>query len=110
MRISGWSSDVCSSDLVRNLIVQSQTTTASHEAGAGERITLDALLGLYQVDEALSAPPPKTIGIVDDVLTAGTHFRAAHNLLSARFPGVPIVGIFIARRIFPNPFGDSSAG
>src|SRR3546814_15266561 len=33
---------------VRNLIVQSQSTTASHEAGAGERITLDALLGLYQ--------------------------------------------------------------
>ena len=95
---------------VRNLIVQSQSTTASHEAGAGERITLDALQALYQVDEALSAPPPKTIGIVDDVLTAGTHFRAAHNLLSARFPGVPIVGIFIARRIFPNPFGDSSAG
>src|SRR3546814_3844478 len=28
---------------VRNLIVQSQSTTASHEAGAGKRITLDAL-------------------------------------------------------------------
>ena len=95
---------------VRNLIVQSQSTTASHEAAAGDRITLEALQGLYQIDETLAAPPPKTIGIVDDVLTAGTHFRAAHNLLSARFPGAPIVGIFIARRIFPNPFGDAAAG
>lgn len=95
---------------VRNLIVQSQSTTASHEAAAGERITLEALQALYQIDETLAVPPPKTIGIVDDVLTAGTHFRAAHDLLAARFPRAPIVGIFIARRIFPSPFGDPAAG
>jgi hypothetical protein len=41
------------------------------------------------------------MAILDDVLTAGTHFRAMSIVLSQRFPGVPIVGLFIARRVFP---------
>jgi len=44
------------------------------------------------------------IGILDDVLTAGTHFRAMQTVLSDRFPGVPIIGLFVARRVFQNPF------
>ena len=37
--------------------------------------------------------------LVDDVLTAGSHFRAAKDLLSLNFPGVPVVGLFVARRV-----------
>ena len=48
-------------------------------------------------------PFPREIGIVDDVLTAGTHYRAMHDTLRERFPQVPIIGIFIARRVFPEP-------
>ena len=49
------------------------------------------------------APPAKAKGImiVDDVLTAGTHYRAMQTVLSQRFPGVPINAIFMARRVFP---------
>jgi hypothetical protein len=46
------------------------------------------------------------IGVFDDVLTVGRHYRAMHTVLSQRFPGVPITGIFIARTIHPNPFED----
>jgi hypothetical protein len=42
------------------------------------------------------------IGIVDDVLTAGTHYCAMKSTLQARFPGVLVVGFFIARRVQPD--------
>jgi predicted amidophosphoribosyltransferase len=87
---------------VRALVVQTESTTASHEAGDGERVTVEELLAVYQINEALAAPVPRSIAIVDDVLTAGTHYRAMHIVLSARFPIVPIIGLFIARRVFPD--------
>ena len=37
--------------------------------------------------------------VVDDVLTAGTHFRAAKSILGARFSDTRIIGLFIARRV-----------
>ncbi len=88
---------------VRRLVRQTRSMVASHEAG-NARNTVDELLDAYEIDEALTAAPFGQIGVLDDVLTAGTHFRAVHTVLSRRFPGVPITGIFIARRVFANPF------
>ncbi len=87
---------------VRNLVIQGQSTNASHEVGQGDRVTVEELLDLYSIDEAATKPAPQAIGIVDDVLTAGTHYRAMHTALSQRFPGVPIIGLFVARRVFPD--------
>jgi hypothetical protein len=86
---------------IRELITQSQSTEAAHEAASGARLTVSDLVKLYVVDEGLAQPTPRAILIVDDVLTAGTHYRAMHTVLSTRFPGVQINGMFIARRIFP---------
>lgn len=94
---------------VRALVRQTTSTNASHEVAQGDRITVEELLNLYVIDEGIAHPAPQAIGIVDDVLTAGTHFRAMHTVLTNRFPGVPIIGLFVARRVFPdNPldFGD----
>lgn len=88
---------------VRALVRQTQTLRASHEVGEGERVTVDELLATYEIDAALAQPEPVTIGILDDVLTAGTHYRAVHTLLSRRFPNASIFGLFIARRVFPAP-------
>src|SRR3546814_6035276 len=87
---------------VRALVRQLGSTTASHEAGQGVRVTVEQLLELYSVNEAIASPAPQAIGIVDDVLTAGTHYRAMHSVLAARFPNVPIIGLFVARRVFPD--------
>lgn len=87
---------------VRNLVVQETTMIANHARGADDRVTVQELLGAYKIDEKLAAPEPSHIGIVDDMLTAGTHFRAMHTVLSDRFPNAKIVGLFVARRIFPD--------
>jgi hypothetical protein len=87
---------------VRSLVYQTKSLPASHEAGPGERVTIEELLQVYAIDENLVLPQPKSLAIFDDVLTAGVHYRALHKVLSDRFPGVPIVGFFVARRVFPN--------
>lgn len=87
---------------VRCIVRQSVSTVAAHEACAGQRPSVEDLLAIYEIDEAKAAPVPVQIGIVDDMLTAGTHFRALEIMLKERFPGVPIVGLFIARRVFPE--------
>ncbi len=89
---------------VRSIVTQTTSTNASHEAGEGQRPSVDELLAVYQINEALAEPPPTNIGIIDDILTVGRHYRAMHTILSQRYPDVPITGIFIARTIHPNPY------
>lgn len=57
----------------------------------------------YRINEhvAGAAPTPGTIFVFDDVLTTGSHFKAMEIVLAARFPGVPIVGVFLARAVRP---------
>lgn len=85
---------------MRELVVQTASLEAAHESDVRPRV--QDLLDVYEIDEAVATPAPARIRIVDDVLTAGTHYRAMHTILSDRFPGVPIVGFFIARRVFAN--------
>lgn len=63
-----------------------------------ERVSIEELVECMTITESLADPEPRTIGIVDDVLTTGRHFKAAQRVLATRFPGVATVGIFIARR------------
>ncbi|MEP1521999.1 hypothetical protein [Ascidiaceihabitans sp.] len=87
---------------VRNLVIQNTTMVANHARGTADRVTVEELLAVYSIDESLANPAPNVIGIVDDMLTAGTHYRAMHTVLSDRFPDATIIGIFVARRIFPD--------
>jgi hypothetical protein len=82
---------------VRELIVQRESTDPAHTTELRPRIY--DLLGNYAVDESLVDPTPRVIGLVDDVLTTGAHFKAAQQLLSDRFPGIKIYGFFVARRV-----------
>jgi hypothetical protein len=87
---------------VRNLVVQNQSMEASHERNGRPRITIDELIASYSINENITAPEPSYIGIVDDMMTAGTHYRAMHHVLSHRFPNAKLFGCFIARRILPD--------
>lgn len=87
---------------VRNIVRQVSSMEASHTVD--RRPTPEELIANYDIDEQLCQAPITSIGIVDDVLTAGAHFRAVSDLLSRRFPQTHICGFFIARRVLdPEP-------
>ena len=90
---------------VRELLKSKQSVESAieREVSGQHRAPLDELKNNFEIDDELAAEAPFSIGLVDDVLTAGTHFRAASELLTERFPGIRIVGVFIARRTFPPP-------
>jgi len=81
---------------VREIISQRESTEAAHSTEVRPRV--DELCDNYVIDEARVDPPPRVIGVIDDVLTTGSHFKAAQRLLRSRFPTVNIYGIFVARR------------
>lgn len=83
---------------VRELVTHDSSHEAVHEGG--NRLSPDELVDIFEIDENLATPEPTKIVIVDDVLTAGSHYRAMHRVLSKRFPNARIFGFFIARRVF----------
>jgi hypothetical protein len=82
---------------VRELIVQRVSTAAVHDQE--NRPTPEQIQANYAIDPAIRDPDPRVIGLFDDVLTTGAHFRAASAALQQSFPGVKIIGLFIARRV-----------
>ena len=82
---------------VRELVTQRESTEAAHSAETRPRI--DELCDNYLVDETLIQPAPRVIGVIDDVLTTGSHFKAVQHILRGCFPDVRIYGIFVARRV-----------
>ena len=82
---------------IREMIAQRESTEAARSTEARPRV--DELRDNYLIDESLVEPPPRVIGVIDDVPTTGSHFKAAQLLLRSRFPAVKIYGIFVARRV-----------
>jgi hypothetical protein len=83
---------------IRELLRISASTPAAHTTTA--RPTIDHLIANLGINDDVVHPPPASIALIDDVITTGAHFVAAKAVLTARFPGVPIRGLFIARRVF----------
>jgi hypothetical protein len=82
---------------IRELIVQHVSTGAAHQVTTRPRPA--DLEAIYDIDQSLTAPPPQLIMMVDDVLTTGAHFKASSAILGRRYPGVSLVGVFLARRV-----------
>ena len=81
----------------RELVIQTENTEAAHDLN--DRPGPNEIYRLYEINETRCDPEPEKIIITDDVLTTGAHFKAAQRLLFERFGEIPIVGIFIARRV-----------
>ena len=92
---------------VRELVVQTATAGPAHAKGF--RPVPEAIEELYRIDETLTEPVPRAIAVVDDLLTTGAHFRATSSILRGRFSTVPVVGLFIARRV-PTSWGPEDRG
>lgn len=81
---------------IRELVVMARRVGQSHLQE--DRIPFDELLASMTVDDHLANPLPAAIAVFDGVLTTGRHFKAVQAVLRRRFPDVPIVGMFVARR------------
>ena len=79
---------------VRDLLEQKRDTPSSH---SGWRPTPRERADLLRVNETQANPHPKTVVVVDDVLTTGSHFRAAKMVLQQRWPQMRVVGLFLTR-------------
>ncbi|EAA6844502.1 hypothetical protein DRE43_24085 [Salmonella enterica subsp. enterica serovar Java] len=80
----------------RELVLQNVSTVASH-ASAANRPSPDEIMANYRLDENLRAGCRDNIVIFDDVLTAGSHFKAMKRFLLQFFPEANILGLFVAR-------------
>jgi len=87
---------------IRPLVRQINTLTPSHECVC--RPTISELVDNYDISEECAVPTPRSFLIFDDVLTAGTHFKAMQYVLAKRFGAIPTVGIFVARRVPDSEF------
>lgn len=85
---------------IRDLLRVSTSTAAAHTTAA--RPSIADLIANLAIDDDLVHPTPRSIALVDDLITTGAHFVAAKTALAARFPGVPIRGLFVARRVFDD--------
>jgi len=91
---------------IRDCLSFSGAYAASHESD--DRPSPEELYAELTFDPTVGRPqvPPGVIYLFDDMLTTGAHYVAAMRKLAEVFPGVPIVGNFIARRRIPNPFAE----
>lgn len=91
---------------IRDCLSFNGNVEASHESD--DRPSPQALCECLSVDRAVARveDPPGVIFLFDDVITTGAHFVAAVSRLNEAFPGVEVVGTFVARRQVPNPFAD----
>lgn len=85
---------------IRELVLQRESTDADHNCDF--RRTPYEIAENYYIDPIVLEPTPAVIGIFDDVLTKGSHFKAMQMVLGRRFPEVQIIGVFLARRV-PQP-------
>lgn len=54
------------------------------------------------VDQSLITKKPNRILLIDDLLTTGCSFKVCSKIIRQVWPDIPIVGIFVARRVIPQ--------
>ncbi len=85
----------CESWWSRRATCRRRTSFPAGRRGRGRRTGY----AVYQIDERLADPAPRNILVVDDVLTARTHFAGIKRRLRERFSTMGnIISCFYARR------------
>jgi hypothetical protein len=85
---------------VRELIVTTCERETRH-LGSNTRDPVE-LRQTLALNGDLLDPAPTEIILLDDVLTTGCSFRVCKVMLNEQFPGVPVSGLFVARRALPQ--------
>jgi hypothetical protein len=79
---------------IRDMIFQSENIESFH---TGCRLAPDQLKAYWSLDESLCHGRPAAIAVFDDMLTTGSHFKAAKMLIEDRWPDMLVFGVFLAR-------------
>ncbi len=84
---------------IRELIIQKQSREPLHSSK--QRRNPSDLMGNYKLNTTEKEKAAiNEIWLFDDVLTLGTHFRAACDFLTKELPMIKIAGFFIARSVY----------
>ncbi len=79
---------------LREILIQKCSTPASHR---GWRPSPAVRTELFAVNSKIAEPRPATVVIFDDIVTTGSHFRAAKIAIRRMWRDMNVVGIFLAR-------------
>jgi hypothetical protein len=90
---------------VRDLVEQIASTDTFK---GGNRKSPADLKQNYRIAENQLQNLRGIVGIFDDVLTTGSHFKAVKEMILERSPQTQVIGVFVARRAVPNPFEELS--
>ncbi len=84
---------------VVELIHQTIDMEASHRAqeSGRARASIEELVAAYQVNSEQATACNPIIGIFDDVLTTGRHFKAMQRVIRHHLPQALVLGFFVAR-------------
>ncbi|ULT73000.1 hypothetical protein [Pseudomonas sp. BC42] len=84
---------------VRELLVQDASRTSQHE---GERLSPEQIASYMSINQdALAAPIKDYLIVVDDVITMGASFKAAKILIERANISSQVVGLFLAKTVWP---------
>ncbi len=81
---------------IRELLQIRANRIAAHGHGA-KRLSPQEHYENYVLDESKKDPFPRAIILFDDVITSGATFKGAQKIITENFPGVPVIGFFVAR-------------
>lgn len=93
---------------IREMLSMKKSVVASHSRE--DRPTPDDLYDLMKIEAAVAKPKPSIVIILDDVLTAGSHFVAAKRHIEENYPEAKVIGLFVARRILETDDFDDIGG
>ena len=84
---------------VREVLVQPGSHDAAVGLSDGHRPGPQQIYERLRVVAEHTASVPAGVILVDDVLTTGAHFKGAEQRIRETFPGVAVIGVFVARRV-----------
>jgi predicted amidophosphoribosyltransferase len=81
------------------------TADREPQHASAQRRNIEALTENLQFRSGAAASLVRGILLIDDVLTTGATFTACKSVLERNLPGMPVLGVFVARRV-PQPESD----
>jgi hypothetical protein len=75
------------------------TTDREQRRSPRARVSPRELARLIGINRECGGSPPRRVLLVDDLITSGATFKACRLVLQKAFPGVDVVGCFVARRV-----------